>query len=232
MRWIPILLLGAALGLQADTVLLHVPSPTDVAAKVPAQPPVYSPEFSSEPRQLIPTATKASQSTDKLRSPDGTYLAATDTQPDQVAIWRSDLKRGVLVVALMESGSEDDKDPDSRNFVVSYVRYDIPRLGAQLGWSPDSQYVVLTTVDAGGHSPWHFNTLVYSVKAKTLRYMDAVTGDIISPSFKFVGPHTVEMSVAPPNRNFAQPLTVDVDLDKKFQAMTKEKGRTMGASDN
>jgi hypothetical protein len=232
MRLMSFILLGAALGLHADTVLLHVPSPTDVEAKVPAQPPVYSPEFSPSPNELSSAANKTSQPTDKLRSPDGTYLAATDTQPDQVAIWRNDLKHGVLVVALMESGSENYTVSDSRNLVVSYVRYDIPRAVAQLGWSPDSQYLVMTTTDISGHSPWHFNALAYSVKTKTLRTMDTVIGDVISPSFKFVGPHTVEMSVAPPNRDFAHPLTINVDLDKKFQSMPREKGRTMGESDN
>jgi hypothetical protein len=153
MRWVPILVLGATIGLNADTVLLHVPSPTDVETKVPAQPPVYSTEFSSKPDELTSAANKASQSTDKLRSPDGNYLAATDTQPDQVAIWRDDLTHGVLVVALMERGSQSDPNPDSPNLVVSYVRYDIPRVSAQLGWSPDSQYLVMTTTDSNGHSP-------------------------------------------------------------------------------
>jgi hypothetical protein len=139
MRLFSLLLLSATLGLDADTVLLHVPSSTEVEAKVPASPPVYSPEFSSEADEPISATNKASQPTDKLRSPDGNYLAATDTQPDQVAIWNPLLRHGVLVVALMESGTENDTAIKARNAIVSYVRYDIARLSAQLGWSPDSQ---------------------------------------------------------------------------------------------
>ncbi len=61
-----------------------------------------------------------------------------------------------------------------------------------------------------------------------LRCLDPVAGDVIASDFKFTAPHTVEVQVAPPNRDFAHPLTIDVDLEKKFTAMPKVGVRTEG----
>jgi hypothetical protein len=147
-------------------------------------------------------------------SPDGKYFAATRAEPDAVYVSRTDLDTGILVVT-------NEIAPGKTH----YVRHDFPRLCAQLQWSPDSRYLVMTTVSAGGHSPWHFKAYVYSVSDGTLRYMDDVIGLIVSPDFKFVGAHTVQMGVGLSGADgvdFDHPKPLDVDLDKKSASMKTE----------
>lgn len=228
----PLLLLSAAFGLYANDlvprpILLHAPSPADVKAKVPARPPVYAGEYVDD----TGSKTGWNQPNDWNVSPDGTHFISTISEPDAVWIWRPELNQGIFLVGELAPDLDDYNSADPRYAMISYVRYDLPRLCDQFAWSPDSQYVVMTTTDPGGHFPWHFEAFVYSIKSKTLRYMDPVIGDVISAHVKFVGPHTVEMSVAPPDRDFAHPKKVEFDLDQKFAAMKKQKGRSTGTLD-
>ncbi|HEX4140025.1 MAG TPA: hypothetical protein VHY09_06725 [Candidatus Methylacidiphilales bacterium] len=79
-------------------------------------------------------------------SPDGHYMAAERIMPDSIYLWKTDLDGARLLVRTLKTSGTD-----------TYVAYDLSRLIAQIAWNPDSRYIVLTTVSAGGHSPWHFN---------------------------------------------------------------------------
>jgi len=89
----------------------------------------------------------------------------------------------------------------------------------------------MTTVSAGGHSPWHFCAYVYSVADGTLRYMDDSVGLVVAPDFKFVGSHEVTMKIGPGGPDgidFDHPKPVPVDLDKIIGRMEKQSGRSQG----
>jgi hypothetical protein len=230
MPWLILILIGAAmLPSLGDNEIINAPSAADVKAGVPAKPPAYAGESAGK---LGSTVDEWDQPNERNISPDGTHFIATAVEPDSVWIWRYASNQGIFLVGELSPDLDDHYSDDPRYSMISYVRYDLPRLCGPIVWSPDSQYVVMTTTDPGGHFPWHFEAFVYSVKSKTLRYMDPVIGDVISASFEFVGPHTVEMSVAPANRDFARPKKVDVDLDQKFAAMKKQKGRSTGSKEN
>lgn len=156
-------------------------------------------------------------------SPDRLYMAATRIIPDDVVIWRTDLDTGRLVVVRLISGPEPNDPNDD-----TYVRYDIRRLIAHIEWSPDSKFLVMTTVSAGGHSPWHFESYVYCLNDTSLRKMDDVIGPVLDARFEFVGPHSVKMKVSGPYAGPDNPISVTVDLMKKAPLMKKQGGRKEG----
>ncbi len=145
-------------------------------------------------------------------------MAATRIIPDDIYIWNTDQDGGRLMVIAMTATGKSE----------SYVSYDLPRLVAQCSWSPDSRYLVLTTVSAGGHSPWHFNSYVYSVADKSLRYMDDVVGLVGAADFKFVDPHTVSMKVVGPDMDTDNPKPHDIDLDQAVKKMKAVGGKKEG----
>jgi hypothetical protein len=149
------------------------------------------------------------------KSPDGKYLAETHVIPDKSLPAQEDLDTGVLAVAKIKNG-----------VVGKFSRHPFWRLSAEAAWSPDSQFIVMTTDSAGGHSPWHFESFVYSVKDDTLRRVDPVDGSllIVRPTFTFVGPHQVRMAAPSPSKDsvdFEHPLWIVIDLAKKFSSLPK-----------
>jgi hypothetical protein len=95
----------------------------------------------------------------KEDSPDRSFTAAARRIPDKKYIWRDDLDGFRLVIFTLEPG------PD-KNTGELYFSRDFPaRVPAQIQWSPDSRFLVLTTASSGGHSPWHYTTYVLSMRA-------------------------------------------------------------------
>ncbi len=166
--------------------------------------------------QYMPPATE----TWNEASPDGRFGAAERIMPDPLYIWNTDLDTARLVVRTLKATGDD-----------TYVSYDLPRLIAQIEWSPDSRYLVMTTVSAGGHSPWHFNSYVYSVTDKSLRYVDDVIGLVEAPDLKFVGGHTLVIKIRGTNE-VEQPTSITVDLSKLVRQMKKLGNKHEGSLDN
>ncbi len=102
----------------------------------------------------------------------------------------------------------------------------LARIVSKIAWSPDSRFLVLTTVSAGGHSPWHYETYVYAASDRTLRYADEVTGLVLRPGFSFVGPHWVRLAVTrkghAPVDDMDSPEWRVFDLEKAIVSMPKE----------
>jgi hypothetical protein len=153
-------------------------------------------------------------------SPDHKFEATQRIMPDPDRLWDTDSDTARLFVRSLTGSNAG-----------SHVAYDLPRLIAQIMWSPDSRYLVMTTVSAGGHSPWHFNAYVYSVADDSLRDMDDVIGLVVAPDIKFAGPHTVIMKTGPMGSggvDFEHPKSVAVDLDKSVGRMKAEGGKSVG----
>jgi len=86
-------------------------------------------------------------------SPDKKFFAAGRIVPDPQLVYRSDLDGFRLVIY---SGSDAPTE--------IYASHDFPLRGiAHIAWSPDSQFLVLTTDSSGGHSPWHSKAFVFAV---------------------------------------------------------------------
>jgi hypothetical protein len=168
------------------------------------------------PKLLAQDYQPPAQQTWSERSPDGRFEATQRIMPDPDRLWDRDMDTARLVVRTMNG---------------TYVAFHIPRLMAQIKWSPDSRYIVMTTVSAGGHSPWHFCAFVYSVTDGTLRYMDDSIGLVVAPDFKFVGSHEVAMKIGTDGSDgvdFEHPKSVMIDLDKTVARMEKQSGRSQG----
>ncbi len=90
---------------------------------------------------------------------------------------------------------------------------------------------MVTTASLDGHSPWQIETFVYCADDKTLRLANKVVGLVISPDFKFIGPHTVELKIGAVNDSgidFQHPQITDVDLNVKSQSMENQESFIKG----
>lgn len=56
------------------------------------------------------------------------------------------------------------------------------------GWTPDSQFFVVSTTSSGGHSPWHFPTYYFRRKQANIASLDDRVGPITSAQFKLSAP--------------------------------------------
>jgi dipeptidyl aminopeptidase/acylaminoacyl peptidase len=70
------------------------------------------------------------------------------------------------------------------------------RLVSQIRWSPDSQFLLFTTVSSGGHSPWHVNTYLYCAADKSFRDVEsAAHATVGATEFGFEPPDVVVLTV-------------------------------------
>ena len=165
-------------------------------------------------------------------SPDQKLFAALAVEPWEQMIWRKDYGTGLLeVVNITPAGGGYSAGLP----VPGYGQYKCFKLPARTGlkaqWSPDSRYLVVTTASLDGHSPWQIETLVYCADDKTLRLANKVVGLVISPDFKFIGPHTVELKIGAVNDSgidFQHPKITDVDLNVKSQSMENQESFIKG----
>jgi hypothetical protein len=145
-------------------------------------------------------------------SPNQKHFASLAVNRVDDRIWRTDMGMGMLEVVELKSGYVCES---FHCFALG------DRAGARAQWSPDSRYLIISTVSIGGHSPWHYDSYLYCADDCTLRYMDDVVGIVVAPAFRFVGPHTVRLgiAVAGPDFDFEHPKEIEFDLDQKWSAM-------------
>jgi hypothetical protein len=106
------------------------------------------------------------------------------------------------------------KDADSR-VIAKHVF--ASRFITKMIWSPDGRFLVLCSVSAGGHSPWHMNSYFWSRSDKRFRSVDHRAGLVVSDSFSFTSPHTLTVQVAPWRDGMwdsEHPLEKKVDLEE------------------
>jgi hypothetical protein len=104
-----------------------------------------------------------------------------------------------------ELASKDYSSPDGANGY--YV------LNAK--WSPDSQYFVFSMMSSGGHSPWSFPIMIYSVKKKQFaQFSDMINGQpTLSGQFTITAPHSLNASTWKQPGDLTDKVPVTVDLD-------------------
>ena len=161
----------------------------------------------------LPAIAQNAENSWKSESPDGSYLAATRRIPDKKYVWKDDLDGFRLVVFPLKPG------PD-HNTGNLYFSQDFPgRIPVHIQWSPDSHFIALTTTSAGGHSPWHYMTYVFSVAHRRVVSADETIGPVVSPEFSFKAPHTVVLGVGKSGAEgieFEHPAKTDVDASLLF----------------
>jgi hypothetical protein len=149
-------------------------------------------------------------------SPNNAFFAAVRSVPEASYIWKTDLDGFRLVILRCKSADELGDVYFKDDVSGSYV--------SKFQWSPDSKFVVLTTLSSGGHSPWHFTTFVFCVADRSLRRMDDLIGPITSPDFHFEPPSIVVVRVRDYTRKFgesADSQTVKVPLQQTYRKMHK-----------
>ncbi len=104
--------------------------------------------------------------------------------------------------------SQDYSSPDGANGY--YV------LNAK--WSPDSQFFVYSMMSSGGHSPWSFPIMVYSVKRNQFaKFSDMINGSpTISGQFTFSAPHSLNAVTWKQPGDLDDKVPVKVDLEAAF----------------
>jgi hypothetical protein len=115
-------------------------------------------------------------------SPDEDFSAVTRVIPDRVYL----NKHGLDGVAVGIFSAEPP--------VVA--RHDFPgRLIAHIEWSPDSKFLLFTTVTSSGHSASFTPAFLFCVADKSFREVDAAIGSVVSPDFRFEWPDIAVMEV-------------------------------------
>lgn len=88
-------------------------------------------------------------------------------------------------------------------------------------WSPDSQFFVYSMMSSGGHSPWSFPIMVYSVKSNRIaQFSDMIDGKpTLSGDFTFSDPHTLDASTWKQPGDLTDKVPVSVDLATAFDKL-------------
>lgn len=150
-------------------------------------------------------------------SPDNTMFAAVRSIPSVDYIWKTDMDGFRLVVVRSKADGE---------LGDVYFKDDVATLAVEkFQWSPDSKFLVMTTVSTDGHAPSQFTTFVFSVADKCLRRVDDLSGaPVASADFYLEAPSTAVMRVwneihKPGNPDDSK--TVKVSLQQTFAKMQK-----------
>ena len=134
-------------------------------------------------------------------SGDGVYepktsITATTPLGDLLAVARSPIPDAQVPERPDNDGSlvfvkgSQQIDP-----VISH-RFFSGRFITKLLWSPDGQFLVMSSQSAGGHSPWHLNSYFWSRADRKFRSIDFRAGPVVSDEFTFSPPHMLAVKVA------------------------------------
>jgi hypothetical protein len=119
----------------------------------------------------------------RVEAPDHLLVAEQLFQPTGLAIYRIDQRK------------------EDRIGIFDLGENEIVRMK----WSPNSKFLVFTTSNSRGHSPWHFPAYIYSVSDHSLRSIDKETnlGSVVDPSFTFKQSNSVVFKVVDPSIGYA-----------------------------
>ncbi|MDB6080009.1 MAG: hypothetical protein JWO82_3756, partial [Akkermansiaceae bacterium] len=132
----------------------------------------------SDPDEIPPVLTLASR--------DRKWFAAARCIPDEGSPWQTGLDGFRLVI----------RTPDRQGEEI--LHYDSPRQRvAEMQWSPDNRYLVLTTRSADGDAPGHWQAWVWRADDRSLRTVpESILGGALNHrAIYFSGPDTVNLYV-------------------------------------
>jgi hypothetical protein len=86
-------------------------------------------------------------------------------------------------------------------------------------WSPDSRFLIFSTLNSGGHSFWHTTTYFFDSKTQKFYELDRFIGLVIEPDFNVSKPDIVETKVSNPKLGVdGDPIPRRVSLAKFMEA--------------
>ncbi len=121
-------------------------------------------------------------------SPDNGFFAATRRIPDSVLIQRQDLDGSRVVIFR----SKEQNALTSGQLVARHEFRGL--LIDKIEWSPDSRFLLFTTMNSAGHTPTYVRTFVFCAADKTFRVVEAAIS-VISGEFRFEPPDVAVLSV-------------------------------------
>jgi hypothetical protein len=91
-------------------------------------------------------------------------------------------------------------------------------------WSPDSQFLVFSTISSGGHSPWSFPIWVFGRKASRFAPLTDLIGGkpSLSGDFTFAAPHSLTSSTWKQEGAIDSKVPITVDLEQAFAKLPPE----------
>ena len=94
------------------------------------------------------------------------------------------------------------------------------RLVSQIGWSPDSKFLLFTTTSSSDYSPQHFRTFAFSVADKSFRDVETALGTpVAARKFRFEYPDIAVLSLYDPTHE--HPKEIKLPLSKLVQQMLR-----------
>jgi hypothetical protein len=170
------LALGVAVG-YGQSVDRATPSPSP------------SPATTASASDATPTPAEDIEELDEWEavSPNGDFFAVGRVIPDRVFIQRRGLDGfAVAIFRMSDRGLEHSV----------FARRDFrQRIISQIEWSPDSKFLLFTTKNSGGHSPWHVPAFLFCVADKSFRDVDAAIGYVVAPQFRFEPPDVAVLEI-------------------------------------
>ena len=140
--------------------------------------------------QSTPEATEGTDGVWNVESPDEAFFAVARAIPDKVYLYKHYLDGVAVGIFRIEPPEEGKQGPP----VVA--RHDFSgRLIAHIAWSPDSKFLLFTTVNSNGHSASFAPAFLFCVADKSFRTLDAAIGNVVSPDFRFEPPDIAVMEV-------------------------------------
>jgi hypothetical protein len=130
-------------------------------------------------------------------SPDGRLVAIARSPIPDTTVPDYEDADGTLVFI---------RGPNRGDRIIAH-RFFSGRFISKMLWSPDSQFLVLSSESAGGHSPWHFNSYFWSRDDRKFRSIDFRAGPVVSDDLRFTAPHNLTVKIAPT----AADKTLDLD---------------------
>jgi hypothetical protein len=129
-----------------------------------------------------------------MPSPDGRLVAISRSPIPDTTVPDYEDADGTLIFI---------RGPNRGDRIIAH-RFFAGRFISKMLWSPDSQFLVLCSESAGGHSPWHFNSYFWSRDDRKFRSIDFRAGPVVSDEFAFTAPHNLTLKIAPtaPDKTF------------------------------
>ena len=190
-------------------------SPSPVETESPLKSSQASEEIKADaPATQSPKANEEAEETEEMNdwhgvSPDEALFAVTRFIPDPVYMQRHD--HDGVAVGIFRGEFQTPAIVARHNFRGLFI--------AHIEWSPDSKFLLFTTANSNGVSPWHAAAFVFCAADKSFRYVDAAIGDVVSPKFHFEPPNIASMEV----KKGEAEEDVKVSLSKAIQQMPRVK---------
>jgi hypothetical protein len=167
---------------------------------------------------LLTTAAHAENfDTWRAASPDNKFFAVERRVPNPSEPSRLDVNS--FVVLIYTGLAHSSSGLAGQGPVIARHTFG-DRIVSQIGWSPDSKFLLFTTTSSGDHSLRHFRTFAFSVADKSFRDVETAIGaPVAAGKFRFEYPDVAVLSLYDPQHE--HPKEIKLPLNKLVQHMLR-----------